>query len=193
MGLHSPCSDRALIQGFIGSRQYSQYFFPQKIQNQIIRDFLIAHNFRFALSATEYVMPGSDMMLMGLLGGLDNIDGIAFFQLGMLPRQASVRRSLYSRLLAEHKLLCFALEGVIARTQTDFSELECLIQGIRLLPRCLQKEELKSWRKSQGGQWPDFAGGGMVKLSLLGNGISLVSSSRLVSSTSRAESMNRKK
>ena len=64
------------LRGYIFSRPFLEERVPQHVQNIIIRDYCSKNNFHYLLSATEYAMPHSDVMLKHILEQLDEIDGI---------------------------------------------------------------------------------------------------------------------
>ena len=49
---------------------------PQHVQNIIIRDYCIRNRMHFLLSATEYAIENSTLILNQLVEELDNIEGI---------------------------------------------------------------------------------------------------------------------
>ena len=58
---------------------------PQHIQNQVIRTYCIQNNFEYLLSAVEYSMRNSTLMLNQIFNETKNLDGIGFYSLFQLP------------------------------------------------------------------------------------------------------------
>ena len=52
--------------GYISSRDCLGVNYPQRIQNIVIRDYCENNNFKFLLSAAEYSMAGSNIILKDL-------------------------------------------------------------------------------------------------------------------------------
>jgi len=113
--------------GYIVSAPVRGTAFPQRVQNLVVRDYAQRRGLTYRLSATEYAMPGSAMMLRTLLDELATIDGIILFSLFTLPADARRRRAIYDRVLAAGKTLHAALEGMVLRDERDVREWDDLI------------------------------------------------------------------
>jgi sporadic carbohydrate cluster protein (TIGR04323 family) len=92
--------------GYIGARLLFGRSVPQHIQQLVIRDYCQRHGLKFLLSATEYVMPGSTMMLDAALQ--EDTEGIVFYSMALLPVDEEKRR----RLWASGKDIHFAAENI---------------------------------------------------------------------------------
>ena len=66
------------VRGYMFSRKFMGERVPQHIQNQVIRNYCIDNNYYYLLSAVEYAISGSQLILNQLLNELDNIDGLGF-------------------------------------------------------------------------------------------------------------------
>jgi sporadic carbohydrate cluster protein (TIGR04323 family) len=77
--------------GYIGSRMIERSV-PQHIQNIIIRKWCEDNGFEYLLSATEYQMPGSTMIL-------DSIqeEVIVFYSVFLMPEDRKKRDKLYGK------------------------------------------------------------------------------------------------
>ena len=85
------------LRGYIFSRTFLQERVPQHIQNIIIRDYCIKYKFTYLLSATEYAMPSSNLMLNLIVSEFDYIDGIVAYSIFQLPE------NFYSRSKINYK------------------------------------------------------------------------------------------
>jgi len=120
--------------GYIGSRTYAGQRPPQHVQNLVVRDYCERHGLRFLLSATEYAVPGSYLMLESVLESLEELDGIVLYSLFLLPEDAQARRDVYRRVLAAGADLHFAVEDLALRTEGDVPAIEDLLAIARIAP-----------------------------------------------------------
>ena len=110
--------------GYIASRPVRGEMTPQHVQNLVVRDYATRNALPYLLSATEYAMPGCFMMLDSAVGSLDEVDGIIFFSLFMMPPDEAWRRRLYHRTLELGRSLHFALENLAFESERDIDRLE---------------------------------------------------------------------
>lgn len=125
-------SNRFGYRGYIASRQVRGFTQPQHVQNLIVRDYAARHGLPYLLSATEYAMPGSYLMLNSVLGELEHLEGVICYSLFMLPGRASRRREVYRRLFDAGCTLHGAIEGMALVDEADAARLE----DIFLADRC---------------------------------------------------------
>ena len=85
--------------GYISSRLCCDTRIPQHVQNLVIRDYCARESMSYLLSAAEYAMPESYMMLQKILDDLANIEGIACYSLFQLPFDDKERRRIYKKVL----------------------------------------------------------------------------------------------
>lgn len=121
--------------GYIASRPVRGSTVPQHVQNLVIRDFAQRNGLLFKLSATEYAMAGSFMMLDAVLAELPQLDGIILYSQFMLPERPERRRAIYDRVLSEGKMLAGAVENLILRTPADVRRWEDIILTDRFAAR----------------------------------------------------------
>ena len=69
-------------------------------------------------------MPGSTMILDGVLAELARVQGIVIYSLGLLPTSADKRREVYRRVIEEHCTLHLAVEGLVVASWADAKKLE---------------------------------------------------------------------
>ncbi len=116
------------LRGYIFARPFMGERAPQHVQNIILRDYCQKRGHELLLSATEYAMKDSYMILESVLDDLANIDGIVFYSLYQLPSQPEKRNLIYSRVLGSDKSLHFAVEGMSILSTNDIDSVEnCLL------------------------------------------------------------------
>jgi sporadic carbohydrate cluster protein (TIGR04323 family) len=123
--------------GYIASRPVRDEMTPQHVQNLVVRDYASRNELPFLLSATEYAMSGCFMMLDTAVGSLDEIDGIIFFSLFMMPPDPARRRRIYRRTLKLGRSLHFALENLAFESERDIDRLEDMFRVDRLAKSAL--------------------------------------------------------
>ena len=121
-------SNRFGHRGYIASRKVRGQFWPQHVQNLVIRDYAQRNRLDYLLSATEYAMPGCYMNLEAVLEELEQIRGIILFSLFMLPEKSGRRRRIYDRVLESGADLHGALENMALGTQADVQRVEDIFQ-----------------------------------------------------------------
>lgn len=105
--------------GYIFSREINGQMIPQRVQNLVLRSYAQKSGLQYLLSATEYHMPGSFMMLESLYEELPGLEGILFYSLSMLPDSKAKRLRLYEEARAAECGLRFALEELAVETADD--------------------------------------------------------------------------
>ena len=137
------------VRGYIFSRPFMGERVPQHVQNLVIRDYCARRQLQFLLSATEYAMPGCDLILAQVLDALPEVDGIVAgdvtwghrivaYSLFQLPEGWQGRSRVFQRLLDQGKALHCAVEDLKAGNAQEFDRLETLWQVRQTLPDCLQ-------------------------------------------------------
>lgn len=116
------------FRGYIFSREISGNFIPQRVQNLVIKDYCQRKKIFFKLSATEYKMNDSFMMLNAVLKELKKIDGIVFYSLFMLPDDKNLRNKIYNYIIKSKKKLHFALEEIVLKNLSDIKLVEDIIK-----------------------------------------------------------------
>ena len=130
--------------GYIASRPVRAEMTPQHVQNLVVRDYAARNALPFLLSATEYAMPGCFMMLESAVGSLDDIDGIIFFSLFMMPPDEAWRRRIYRRTLKLGRSLHFALENLALDSERDIDRLEDMFRVGRFARSALRAGDFDS-------------------------------------------------
>ena len=101
------------IRGYMFSRSFMEERVPQHIQNQVIRNFCIQNNFQYMLSAVEYSMENSSLILNQIFNETKNLDGIGFYSLFQLPKKDEVRFKFLKKIITKKKFAFFAVEDII--------------------------------------------------------------------------------
>lgn len=114
------------LRGYISSRPFQGERVPQHIQNLTLRDYCRRAGAVYLLSATEYAMPDTFLMLEQILNEVLAGEGIVAYSLFQLPPDEGRRRDIYSRILERSGSLHFALEGLSLVADSGISRLEDL-------------------------------------------------------------------
>ena len=130
------------LRGYIFARSFMGERAPQHVQNIILRDYCQKRGHELLLSAAEYAMPDSYMILESVLDDLANIDGIVFYSLYQLPTQPEQRRLVYSRVLDAQKSLHFAVEGMSISSIKDVDSIENCLLVKATLDNCTPEAEI---------------------------------------------------
>ena len=108
--------------GYIFSREIKNNYIPQKVQNLVIRDYAKRLNFNLKLSATEYKMNKSFLVLKSLLKRNANYSGIIFYSVSMLW-DCKEYKILLTKFLKNKIYLFFALEEFSVKNINDIIKL----------------------------------------------------------------------
>jgi len=124
------------VRGYIYSRPFMGERVPQHVQNIVIRDYCERNGLHFLLSAAEYAMADSDLILEQVLFELKNIDGIIAYSLFQLPEDSIKRHHIYNQIIDMEKNMYFAVEGLSMTTIQDCERIETLWCVRQTLPNC---------------------------------------------------------
>ena len=116
------------LRGYIFSRPFLGERVPQHVQNLVIRDYCKKNQFQFLLSATEYAMPDSDIMLKQVISELDKINGIVAYSLFQLPINHEDRVIAIRSILEQKKEIHFACEDMRIQNKEDFEKIQNIWQ-----------------------------------------------------------------
>lgn len=114
------------VRGYIFSRSFMGERVPQHVQNLVIRDYCNRHDLQYLLSATEYAMVGSHLILSQILDDLRDLDGIVAYSLLQLPEDRYQRQKVYDRVLDSQKTFHFAVEGLQMSNVQEFDRIETI-------------------------------------------------------------------
>ncbi len=126
---------------------FSRFFMgervPQHIQNQVIRNYCIQNNFEYLLSAVEYSMKNSTLMLNQIFNETKNLDGIGFYSLFQLPESDIERNKFLKKILKKKKFVFFAVENIILSSSKDVERIENIWLIKKILNNCLTEDDFK--------------------------------------------------
>ena len=131
------------VRGYISSRPFLGERVPQHVQNLVIRDYCNKQSLQYLLSATEYAMANSHLILQQVLEELSILDGIVFYSLFLLPEDKTERDRVINFILKKEKTIYFAVEGLIMNNKTEHERIENIWQVKKVLPNCLMKYDYK--------------------------------------------------
>jgi sporadic carbohydrate cluster protein (TIGR04323 family) len=126
------------VRGYIFSRPFMGERVPQHVQNLVIRDYCQKKGIQYLLSATEYSMAGSHLILEQIMDELPQLEGLVFYSLFLLPEQKKERERVCKVILENKKTIFFAVEGLHMSNQIEFERIETIWQVQKILPKCLQ-------------------------------------------------------
>jgi sporadic carbohydrate cluster protein (TIGR04323 family) len=112
---------------------------PQHVQNLVIRDYCKKQDIQYLLSATEYAMANSHLILQQVLDELPKLDGIVFYSLFLLPEDTTERDRVIQIILKKEKTIYFAVEGLKISNKTELETIETIWQVKKVLPNCLSE------------------------------------------------------
>ena len=127
------------VRGYIFSRPFMGERVPQHVQNLVIRDYCKKKGIQYLLSATEYAMVGSHLILQQIMDELPQLEGIVFYSLFLLPEQKKERDRVCKVILENKKTIFFAVEGLLMSNKIEHERIETIWQVQKILPQCLQK------------------------------------------------------
>tara|TARA_B100001029_G_scaffold108940_1_gene89934 strand:- start:109 stop:513 length:405 start_codon:yes stop_codon:yes gene_type:complete len=119
------------FRGYISSRALNDgSITDQSIQNLVIRTACEKRKFNYMLSATEYGMKNSYLMLNQVLSELKKkkFDGIAFYSIEQLPNNQNLRNKIYNIAKKYNKIILLSLEGIILSKKKEIEEFENLFK-----------------------------------------------------------------
>ena len=125
--------------GYIFSRPFMGERVPQHVQNLVIRDYCKNKGLQYLLSATEYAVANSHLILQQVLDELPKLDGIVFYSLFLLPEDAVERHRVFQIILKKEKTIYFAVEGLRISNIPEYERIETIWKVKKVLPNCLKK------------------------------------------------------
>ena len=111
---------------------------PQHVQNLVIRDFCKKKRLQYLLSATEYAFEDSYLILNQVLDELNQLEGIVFYSLFLLPEKNLDRDKIIQLVLDKNKTIFFALEGLKISNEKEREVIETIWQVRKALPYCIK-------------------------------------------------------
>ena len=124
------------LRGYIFSRPFMEERVPQHVQNIVIRDYCLKNDIQYLLSATEYAMENSTLMLRQLVKDLKSIDGIVAYSIFQMPEDDIERKNIFNSILSCKKEIHFAVEGLSLYDDKTCMQIENIWQVKKILPDC---------------------------------------------------------
>jgi sporadic carbohydrate cluster protein (TIGR04323 family) len=118
------------LQGYISSGNIGKNFYPQKIQNLCLKNYCDTNNYLLILSATEFKMKNSNLVLKGIIEKFKNYDGILFFSIKQLDDK-KFRTLKY--IIEAKKEIHFYYENIKLKNKNDFKKVSFLKKINKLL------------------------------------------------------------
>ena len=116
---------------------------PQHVQNIVIRDYCSKKGIHYLLSATEYAMENSALILRQLINDLPSIDGIVAYSIFQMPEDDTERQSIFNSILSSKKEIHFAVEGLSLYDNESYSQIENIWQVKKTIQHCNFLEIIK--------------------------------------------------
>lgn len=116
-----------IFRGYISSRDINGSFYPQNIQNLIIRTFCKEKKINLQLSGTEWNVKDSFLMLRSVIE--EKSDGIIFFSIYQILENLEMFKILTNKILNKKKVMIFCLENI---SISNKKELNNIINSIKV-------------------------------------------------------------
>ena len=114
------------LRGYIFSRPFMGERVPQHVQNIVIRNFCNINNYKFFLSASEYTMKNSFLILNKTINELDDKDGIVAYSIFQMPEDFIQRNKIFEKMLKLDKNFFFAVENLCISNNHEKNEINQL-------------------------------------------------------------------
>ena len=124
------------VRGYIFSRPFMGERAPQHVQKIIIRDFCKKNSLNYLLSASEYKMKNSFLILKDIVSNMKNFDGIVAYSLFQLPPNYEERNKILKKIIKKKKFIFFAVEQVKVLTLKDINNINSIWKIKKILPLC---------------------------------------------------------
>lgn len=116
-----------ILRGYISSRNINNSFYPQNLQNLLIRTFSNENKINLQLSGTEWNIENSFLMLRSIIKQKN--DGIIFFSLFQLYENTQSFRYFAEKILRKKKILVFCLENIVISKKRD---IKVILNSLRI-------------------------------------------------------------
>ena len=113
---------------------------PQHVQNIVIRDFCSKNSLHYLLSASEYKMKNSFLILKGIVSNMKDIDGIAAYSIFQLPSNNDHRNKILNKIIKKKKIIFFAVEQMKVSNKKEISRISSIWKIKKTLPYCLKEK-----------------------------------------------------
>jgi len=127
------------VKGYIFSRSFMGERAPQHVQNIVIRDFCKKNSLAYSLSATEYRMKNTFLILKDIVSKLNNFDGIVAYSLFQMPSNFKERNKILKKIIKDKKFIFFAVEQIKVSNQSQLDKINSIWDIKKTLPECLEQ------------------------------------------------------
>ena len=127
------------VKGYIFSRPFMGERAPQHVQNIVIRDYCNRNSLEYLLSASEYRMKGSYLILKDLISNLHKMDGIIAYSLFQMPSNQSDRNKILRKIIMKKKIIYFAVEQIYISNIQQLKQINSMWQIKKTLLSCPTK------------------------------------------------------
>ncbi len=114
------------LKGYISSRDFMGERVPQHVQNAYLRAYCSEKKFTFFLSASEYTMNNSYIILKKTINELNNFDGLIAYSIFQMPYSNSDRTYIFQQLIKCKKKIYFAVEDISIVNENDIRRVDDL-------------------------------------------------------------------
>ena len=101
---------------------------PQHVQNIVIRDFCKKNSLDYQLSAAEYKMKNSFLILKDIVSNMKKIDGIVAYSLLQLPLNSFERNKILKTLIKKGKFISFAVENMTVSNIKEINNINSILK-----------------------------------------------------------------
>lgn len=133
------------LKGYISSRDFMDERVPQHVQNAYLRSYCAQKKFIFFLSASEYTMNNSYVILKKTIDELSDFDGLIAYSLFQMPYDDLERTSIFNKLINQNKKIYFAVEDISIIFKEDIAKVDDIWKIKKTL-----KYSLKSFKNING-------------------------------------------
>ena len=127
------------VRGYIFSRTFVGERVPQHVQNIIIRDYCKKNSLDYLLSASEYKMKNSFLILNDLISNFNDIFGIVAYSLFQLPGDYNERNKILGKIIKKKKVIFFAVEQMKVSNLEEQNNINSIWEIKKILSLCPQK------------------------------------------------------
>ena len=135
------------VRGYNFSRSFMGERVPQHIQNIVIKEFCKKEKLNYLLSATEYSMKSSNLILDQLVNDLNRVDGIVAYSIFQMPYEDSKRKKFFSTIVKKKKTIYFATERLKISNKDEMNRIEKIWLVRKALNKCAKIEDYKNVKK----------------------------------------------
>tara|TARA_B100001057_G_C22841041_1_gene947106 strand:+ start:1917 stop:2363 length:447 start_codon:yes stop_codon:yes gene_type:complete len=114
-------SNKKLLRGYISSREINGAYYPQNVQNLVLRNFAKENNIELQLSGTEWNIEKSFLMLRSIISEKNN--GILLFSIFQIYENSSFFYDIVRKIIKKKKIIVFALENISISSEKELQNL----------------------------------------------------------------------